>query len=201
MLHCRLGSSRAKALNRCAIARRSGRLICLIGAAHRRYRAIMATDSCVLAFVPSFLLNWCAGRDMSARRGPLVVGLELQPELVVEDPQIAVAAAQYRRGHDCLDFLRHHADISLVAAVVAEAVEAEAVIEVAEKRDVGLKHHVGSPNNTPGSTPGNTSHGCYAGSDDAAGADDNGGTIDYSICLKCLDSHGGGERGNAERGE
>src|SRR6266700_2192490 len=89
---------------------------------------------------------------MSARPGPLVVGLELQAELVVGDTQIAVAAAQYRRGHDCLDFLRHHADIGLVAAVVAEAIEAEAVIEVAEKRDVVLKHHVGSPNNTPGRT-------------------------------------------------
>jgi hypothetical protein len=33
------------------------------------------------------LLNGCAGRDMSARRGPLVVGLELQAELVVEDPE------------------------------------------------------------------------------------------------------------------
>src|SRR5882672_8556976 len=180
----------------------------LIGAAHRRCRAITATDSCVLAFVPALLLNWCAGRDVSARRGPLVVGLELQAELVVEDPQIAVAAAQYRRGHDCLDFLRHHADIGLVAAVVAEAVEAEAVIEVAEKRDVVLKHHVGSPNNTPGSTPGNTPDGCYAGPDDcyagsgdAAGAVDTGGTIDNSNCLRCLDSHGCGERGNGERGE
>ena len=60
-----------------------------------------------------------------------------------------VAAAQYRRGHDCLDFLRHHADIRLVAAVVAEAVEVEAVIEVAEKRDVVLTHHVGSPRTQP----------------------------------------------------
>src|SRR5229473_852573 len=167
----------------------------LIGAAHRRCRATTTTDSCVLAFVQASLLNRCAGRDTSARRGPLVVGLELQAELVVEGPQIAVAAAQYCRGH------RHHADIGLVAAVVAEAVEAEAVIEVAEKRDVVLKHHVGSPNNTPGSTPGNTSDGCYAGSGDAAGAVDTGGTIDNSICLRCLDSHGCGERGNAERGE
>src|SRR3984893_5392147 len=137
--------------------------------AHRRSRATTATDPCVLAFVQASLLNWCAGRDMSARRGPLVVGLELQAQLVVEDTQIAVAAAQYRRGHDCLDFLRHHADIGLVAAVVAEAVEAEAVIEVAEKRDVVLKHHVGSPTKTPVLTPGNTSGGYYAGSDDAAG--------------------------------
>src|SRR5712671_642733 len=142
-------------------------------------------------FVQALLLNWCAGWDMSARRGPLVVGLELHAELVVEDPQIPVAAAQYRRGHDCLDFLRHHADIGLVAAVVGEAVEAEAVIEVAEKRYVVLKHHVGSPNNTPGSTPGNTPDGCYAGPDDcyagsgdAAGAVDTGGTIDNSICLR-----------------
>src|SRR4030088_1184625 len=173
----------------------------LIGAAHRRCRATTATDSCVLAFVQALLLNWCAGRDMSARRGPLVVGLEFQAELVVEDPQIAVAAAQYRRGHDCLDFLRHHADIGLVAAVVGEAVEAEAVIEVAEKRDVVLKHHVGSPNNTPGSTPGNTSDGCYARSGDAAGAVDTGGPIDHGICLRCFDSHGCGESCNAERGE
>src|SRR5260370_31978396 len=133
----------------------------LIGAAHQRCRAITATDSCVVAFVQALLLNWCAGRDTSARRGPLVVGLELQAELVVEDPQIAVAAAQYRGGHDCLDFLRHHADISLVAAVVAEAVEAEAVIEGAEKRDVVLKHHVRSPQNTRGRTPRNTAHARY----------------------------------------
>src|SRR5206468_2461655 len=82
----------------------------------------------------------------------------------------AVAAAHHRRGHDCLDLLRHDTDVGLVAAVVAKAVEAEAVIEVAEEGDVVLKHHVGSPNNTPGSTPGNTSDGCDAGSDDAAGA-------------------------------
>src|SRR5204863_8899839 len=131
--------------------------------------------------------------------------LELHAELVVEDPQIAVAAAHHRRGHDCLDLLRHDTDVGLVAAVVAKAVEAEAVIEVAEEGDVVLKHHVGSPNNTPGSTPGNTSDAgpddCYAGSGDAAGAVDTGGTIDHSICLRCLDSHGCGEGGNAERGE
>src|SRR5713101_8419177 len=153
-------------------------------------------------FVQALLLNWCAGWDMSARRGPLVVGLELHAELVVEDPQIPVAAAQYRRGHDCLDFLRHHADIGLVAAVVGEAVEAKAVIEVAEKGDVVLERDVGSPDSTPGSAPGNTSDsGRDDGSDDAAGADDTGGTIDYSICVWRFDSHGRGERGNGESGE
>src|SRR6266849_1821645 len=144
----------------------------LIGATHRRCGATAATDSCVVAFVQALLLNWCAGRDMSARRGPLVVALELQAELVVEDMQIAVAAAQYRRGHDCQDFLCHHADIGLVAAVVAEAVEAEAVIEVAEKGDVVLEHDVGSPDSTPGSTPGNTSDSeRYDGSYYVAGTD------------------------------
>src|ERR1700712_5530640 len=114
---------------------------------------------------------------MSARRGPLVVGLELQAERVVGDPQIAIAAPQYRRWHDCLDLLGHHAHIGLVAAVVTEAVQAEAAIEVAEKRDVVLKRHGRAPDNTPGSTPSNTSGGYdAAGSNDAARAVDTGGT-------------------------
>jgi len=50
---------------------------------------------------------------------------------------------------------------------------------VTEKRDVVLKHHVGSPNNTPGSTPSNTSDGCYAGPDDGyAGSGDAAGAVD-----------------------
>src|SRR4051794_19479598 len=172
----------------------------LFGAAHRTYPCELILAS--LAFVRALLLNGRASRDMSARRGPLVVGLELQTELVVEDAQIAVAATQYRRGHDCLDLLGHHADIDLVAAVVAEAVEAKAIVEVTEKRNVVLKHHVRSPNNTPRSTPGNTSDGCHtamsdngAGSGDAAGAVDTGCTVDDSICLRWVDSHGCRERG------
>ena len=62
----------------------------------------------------------------------MVVGLELQPELVVEDPQVSIAAAHDRLRHDRLHFLRHHADIGLVAAVVAEAIEAKAIVETAE---------------------------------------------------------------------
>src|SRR5207237_10697850 len=110
---------------------------------------------------------------------------------IVEDPQIAVAAAHHRRGHDRLDFLRHHADIGLVAVIVAEAVEAEAVVEMAKERNVVLEHHVGSPDDTPGSTPGNTSDGrCDNGSDDAAGADDARDTVDYSICVRSIESQG-----------
>src|SRR5947209_3096489 len=86
-----------------------------------------------------------AGRNLRAGREPLIVGLELQAELVIEHPQRAVAAAHDRIGHYSLHFLRHHADIGLVAAIVAEAIEAEAVVEMAKERDVVLEHHVGSP--------------------------------------------------------
>src|SRR5437588_11335513 len=85
-----------------------------------------------------------ASRDLRARSEPLIVGLELQAELVIENPQRAVAAAHDRIGHHSLHFLRHHADIGLVAAIVAEAIEAEAVIEMTKERDVVLEHHVGS---------------------------------------------------------
>src|SRR6266849_5132268 len=131
---------------------------------------------------------------MCARRDPLVVGLELQAELVVEDAQIAIAAAHHRRGHDCLDFLRHDADIDLVAVIVAEAVEAEAVVEVAKEGDVVLECHVGSP-------PNNTSDGCDAGSDDAAGPVHALDAIDYSICVRSLESHSRRECGDADSSE
>jgi hypothetical protein len=79
---------------------------------------------------------------------------------------------------------------------------------VANKEDVVLEHHVGSSDDTPGGPPCNTSHADYwrdywrdNGSDDAAGAVDTGGTIDNSVCLICVDSHGCGEGRNAERGE
>src|SRR5215510_13135333 len=66
----------------------------------------------------------------------MLVGLKLDPELFVEDSQIAVAAAHNGAGHDRLHLLRHHADIGPVAAVVAEAIIAEAVVEMAEQHDV-----------------------------------------------------------------
>jgi hypothetical protein len=39
------------------------------------------------------------------------------------------------------------------------------------------------------------------GSDDAAGADDARGTIDYSICVRSLDGHSRGKRGDGKSGE
>src|SRR5215218_4143034 len=95
---------------------------------------------------------------MSARRGPLVVGLKLDAERVVRDPQVTIAPTHHRGRHDRLHFLRHHANVGLVAAVVGEAIEAEAIFEVAEEEDVMLEHHVGSANDTPGGPPCNTSH-------------------------------------------
>src|SRR5262245_6165645 len=85
------------------------------------------------------------GRDACARRDPLLVGLELHPKPLVEDPQVAIATAHDRVWHDGLHLLRHEADIGLVAAVVTEAIEAEAVVEPAEQRDVVLERYVGAP--------------------------------------------------------
>src|SRR5262245_35949732 len=91
------------------------------------------------------------GRNPCARRQPLLVGLELDAEPVIEDPQVAVAAAHDRFRHDALHLLRHHADIGLVAAVVAEAIEAEAVVETAEQRDVVLERNI-RPSSTTATT-------------------------------------------------
>src|SRR5262245_13653155 len=93
------------------------------------------------------------GRNPCARRQPLLVGLELDAEPVIEDPQVAVAAAHDRFRHDALHLLRHHADIGLVAAVVAEAIEAEAVVEPAEQRDVVLERNIRPPSTTATTAP------------------------------------------------
>src|SRR5262245_2108679 len=85
------------------------------------------------------------GRDPRTRCDPLIVGLELEAEPIVEDAQVAVAPAHDCLRHDGLHVLRHHADIGLVAAVVAEAIEAEAVVEMAEQRDVVLQRNIRPP--------------------------------------------------------
>jgi hypothetical protein len=75
-----------------------------------------------------------------------------------------------------------------------------------------LEHHVGSPDNTPRGTPGNTSDAddrsndadgsdADAGSGDAASAVDACGTVDYSICVTSLDNRGRGDCGDGESGE
>src|SRR5262252_2595951 len=90
--------------------------------------------------------------DPGPRRDPVIVGLERHAELAVEHPQITVVAARNCLRRDRLDFLRYHADIGLVAAVVAEAIETQAIIEVAEKGDVVLEQDVGTSPTAPTST-------------------------------------------------
>src|SRR6187401_1096226 len=95
----------------------------------------------IMAVHPSMRLRW-GGGNPRARGEPLVVGLERQPELVVVDAQISVVAADDCIRSNDLHFLRHHADISLVAAVVAEAIEAEPAVQMPEQDDVVLERDV-----------------------------------------------------------
>src|SRR5215213_2467631 len=71
-------------------------------------------------------------RNLLAGGDPFVPGLHADSETAVIHPHIAIAAAHHGIRHDGFDFLRHHTHIGLLAAVVAEAVEAETVIEMAE---------------------------------------------------------------------
>src|ERR1700722_19396120 len=82
-------------------------------------------------------------RNLFSRSEPVRVAFERHAELVVVHTQIAVAIARDRFRYDLLHLLGHDADIGLVAAVVAEAIEAQAVVETAEQRDVVLEHDVG----------------------------------------------------------
>src|SRR5580692_393099 len=81
---------------------------------------------------------------MRAARHPLVVGLEGQPKPVVGNAHIAVRAARYRFRHHGPHLLRHHPDIGGAAAVVDEAIIAEAVVEPPEEHDIVLEAHVGA---------------------------------------------------------
>ena len=83
-------------------------------------------------------------RQMRAGRHPLVVGLERQSKPVVGNAHVAVRAARYRFRHHGLHLLRHHPDIGGVAAVVDEAIIAEAVVEPPEQHDIVLEAHVGA---------------------------------------------------------
>src|SRR4249919_1579382 len=87
--------------------------------------------------------------DVCAGGQPIAVFLEFDPEPVVVDPEIAVAAARYCVRHHALDLLRHHADIGRAAADVAEAVVAKTVGEVTERNDIVLQRDIGAPAAAP----------------------------------------------------
>jgi hypothetical protein len=84
-------------------------------------------------------------RDPSARRDPLVVSLKFQPGLVVKDPQVAVPTAHDRLRDNPLHLLRDNSDIGFFASIINEAIEAKAVVEMAEQDDLVLKPKIGSP--------------------------------------------------------
>src|SRR5690348_2871744 len=83
------------------------------------------------------------GSDWQLRTGcnPFVVGLEPQPELFIENPQVAITTAHHCFGHDRLHLLRQNPDVDLVIAVIDEAIEANAVVETADNLDVVLEPH------------------------------------------------------------
>jgi len=82
----------------------------------------------------------------------MVVVLEFYPELLVVHPQITVAAARHGFRCDPNDFLRHDPDVRFAAAVIAEAIEAEAIVQITQENDVMLDHDVGAPTATPATT-------------------------------------------------
>jgi len=82
-------------------------------------------------------------RHTGTRRNPMLVGLELDAEPVVKDAQCTIAITHHRLRHDSLHFLRDHADIGTVAAVVAKAIIAEAIGKMTEQGDIVLERDVG----------------------------------------------------------
>ncbi len=83
-------------------------------------------------------------RQVGARRDPLPVGLERQSEQIVGDAQISVGAERNRLWRHGLHLLRHHADISGVAAVVDEAIVSEAVAEPSDEHKIVLEPDIGA---------------------------------------------------------
>ncbi len=91
------------------------------------------------------MLDHRDGRNVCARSQPAVITLEFQPKPPIKDAQITVPPALDRIGSELQHLLGDDADVGLVAAVIAEAIEAEPVAKVAEQHHVVLEPDVGSP--------------------------------------------------------
>jgi hypothetical protein len=83
--------------------------------------------------------------NAASARHPLVVALKFHTELIIIDPQIAVAAACHRFWRDLRDLLGDHPDIRRVAAAIAEAIKAEAIAHITEKNDVMFQPDIRTP--------------------------------------------------------
>jgi len=75
----------------------------------------------------------------------LFVGLEPDAKPVIEDAQSAIPVAYDGLRHHGLDFLRHHADIGTVAAVIAEAIVAEPIRQMTEQNDIVFDRDIRPP--------------------------------------------------------
>src|SRR5262245_2545492 len=109
---------------------------------------------------PVRLVSLNARRQACTRSQPLVVALEAHAQPVVVHAQDAFRIAAHRIGPHELHLLRHHADIALVAAVVAEAVEAKTIVEATEERDVVLDADVGAASASTATTATPTAAAC-----------------------------------------
>ena len=70
---------------------------------------------------------------------PIVIRSERQSKPLVRHPKIAVATDSDRVGPYGSDFLCNHPDVTLLAAVIGEAVVTEAVVEPAQQHDIVLQ--------------------------------------------------------------
>src|SRR5262249_50439287 len=93
--------------------------------------------------VSSSVRQQCAGRHACARGNPLPEGWKRPPDPFEKNHEKPGAPAHHCFGHHRLHLLRHHTHIGAVAAVVGEAIEAEAVVEMAQQGDVVLETDVG----------------------------------------------------------
>ena len=82
----------------------------------------------------------------SARpRDPGVPSQKLQPEPVIVDPQISIAIPRDGVRRDALNLLGHDADIGcVVAPLITETVDAEAIIQPSQGNDVFLEPDIGT---------------------------------------------------------
>jgi hypothetical protein len=98
--------------------------------------------------------------------------LELDSKFVIVDAEVAIPVADYRLRHHRLHFLRYHADVALIAAIIAEAIVTKAIGKMAEEGDIVLESDIGPPAATAAeSTAAAATKSTAAGTTEAAAAE------------------------------